>query len=111
MAESTGGLVDRFALALERALGIDLVDNALLLRVRPAKDRVVLIHVDAEALAENARRAIDGRDVEGLSGADPVDQFFTLFFLEIEAALASAPRQRVLQFRYTARGKARIHGP
>lgn len=110
MADSAGGLLDRFALALERAPGIDVIDGeALVLRVQAADDRVAMIRVEADALASSARRAIEEGDVDGLAGADPTDQFFTLFFLHVEAALADAPRRRMLFFRFGEHGMVRVH--
>lgn len=104
-ADGTDGLVDRFVRALDRAPGIEVLDpHGLLLRIRTYDDRVVEVEVEVDALAENARRAVEVKDLDGLAGVDPVDRSFTLFFLHVQAAMTAAPFRPVRRFRYTAQG-------
>lgn len=98
-------LVGRFLLAMERVPGIEVVDRAgPVLRVRTADDRRVRVHIGDGAIAATVRRVSADPRLRGLAGADDVTRSFTLFLLELQAALSTPATPPIRCLHYTERG-------
>jgi hypothetical protein len=98
-------LVGRFLLTMERVPGIEVIDRAgPVLRVRTADDRRVRVHIGGGAIAATVRRVSGDPHLRGLAGADDVTRAFTLFLLELQAALSAPATAPILCLHYTEHG-------
>jgi hypothetical protein len=98
-------LVERFLRAMQRVPGIEVLDRAgLVLRVRTADERSVRVHIERGAIAATVRRVSGDPQLGGLAGADDVTRSFTLFLLELQAALSAPASPPVRCLNFTARG-------
>ena len=98
-------LVARFLAAMERVPGLEVVDRTgPLLRVRTADGRSVIVGIRPGAIAETVRRVSGDPALSGLAGADDVTRSFTLFLLELQAALSAPASPPIRRWDYTPHG-------
>ena len=79
-------------------------EHTVELRVRTADDRSVRVQVDDGAIAATVRRVSGDPRLGGLAGADDVTRSFTLFLLELQAALSAPASAPIRGLTYTRHG-------